>query len=93
VAGVGSCGFCGVIVSGGGAGAVSPAAHREHAEEGFAEEGKEEGGEGVPLQGATVNVDGGGGAVWGDTIGGRDTLKFFAIVDKCGGAHIVGACD
>jgi hypothetical protein len=54
VAGVGSCGFCGVNVSGGGVRAVSPAAHREPAEEGFEEEGKYEGVEGVPLQGATV---------------------------------------
>jgi aerobic-type carbon monoxide dehydrogenase small subunit (CoxS/CutS family) len=34
------CGFCGVNVSGGGARAVTSAAHREPAEEGFKEEGK-----------------------------------------------------
>jgi hypothetical protein len=31
------CGFCGVDVSGGGAWAIAPAAHREPSEEGFKE--------------------------------------------------------
>jgi hypothetical protein len=56
------------------------------------EQGKHEGGEGVPLQGATVNVDGGVGAVKGDIIGGGDTVELFASVDKGGGhtelAHV-----
>jgi hypothetical protein len=51
VAGVGSRGFCGVSVTGGGARAVSPAAHCEHAEEWFEKEGEEEGREDVSLEG------------------------------------------
>jgi hypothetical protein len=72
--------------------AVSPAAHREPVEEGYGGEGKEEGGEGVPLHGASANVDGLVGAVEGDVVGGRDTAELFASVDKCGGrtelAHV-----
>jgi hypothetical protein len=40
VTGVGSCGFCWVNVSGGGARAVSPAADCEPSEDWFEEEGK-----------------------------------------------------
>jgi hypothetical protein len=61
-------------------------------DESFEEEGKLEGGEGVPMQGASVSVYGGGGAVCGDVIGGGDTVELFASVDKGGGhaemAHV-----
>jgi hypothetical protein len=63
MAGVGSCGYSGVNVSGRGARAVSPGAHCKPAEERFKEEGKEEGIEGVPLQGTTIDVYGWGGAI------------------------------
>jgi hypothetical protein len=49
VAGVGRCGFCGVNVSGGGTGAIASATDCEPAEEGFEEQGENEGGESVAV--------------------------------------------
>jgi hypothetical protein len=92
VAGVGSYGLCGVNVSDWGARAVTSAAHREASEEWFEEEGKEEGGGGVPLQGSAVNVEGGGGAVRGDVVCGRDPVELFACVDKGGGIPSCRMC-
>jgi hypothetical protein len=43
-------------------------------------------GEGVSLEGATVDVDVGGGAVGGDIVGGGYTVELFAGVYK-GGRH------
>jgi hypothetical protein len=87
VSGVGRRGFCGVCVSGGGAGAVSPATYSEPTEEWFEKEGEEERGEGVALEGSSVNVDGGSGAVWGDIRCGGDPVELFTNVHK-GGGHV-----
>jgi hypothetical protein len=84
VAGIGSRGFRGVIVSGGGARAVSQAADCETSEEWLEKEGEEEGGKGVSVKGATVDVDGGDGAVWGDIVGGGCTVELFGCVYKGG---------
>jgi hypothetical protein len=92
VAGVGSCGFCGVNVSGRGARAVSPAAHCEPTEKWFEKEGEEEGGKGVPLEGAPVNRAGGGGAGGGDLVGGGYTVELCAKCLQRWRAYRVGAC-
>jgi hypothetical protein len=67
-----------------------------HRRKSFAEEGTYGGGEGVSLQGATINVDGGGGAVRGNVFGRRDAVEVFAGVDKGGGhtelAHVFEGC-
>jgi hypothetical protein len=71
---------------------TAPAAHRDPAEEGFKEEGEEGGGEGVPLHGATICVYGGGEAVRGNVVGGRDAVEVCARLYKWWGAYRVGEC-